>query len=104
MQEWGGPPGMRPSGNRVFDEYRSEALRKLEEEAKEFRSFLERLRMAKDRAEFDDFMARWGWPRFFLTGFLLVNMWAVVAKMLLRHVFNIKYVMVLNTPYFSISI
>ena len=48
--------GMRPSGNRAFDEYREEALRRLEEEADEFRDFLERLRMAKDRAEFDDFM------------------------------------------------
>ena len=48
--------GLRPSGNRAFDEYREEALRRLEEEATEFRSFLERLRMAKDRAEFDEFM------------------------------------------------
>jgi hypothetical protein len=47
---------MRPTGNRAFDEYRAEALRRLEEEAQEFQSFLERLRMAKDRAEFDDFM------------------------------------------------
>ncbi|HJZ42212.1 MAG TPA: DUF2852 domain-containing protein [Hyphomicrobiaceae bacterium] len=53
---WAGGAGMRPSGNRAFDEYREEALRRLEDEAKEFRSFLERLRMAKDRAEFDDFM------------------------------------------------
>jgi len=29
---------------------------------------------------------------------------AVVVKMTLRHVFNIKYVMVLHTPYFSINI
>ena len=56
MQHWSGHPGLRPSGNRAFDEYREEALRRLEEEANEFRSFLERLRMAKDRAEFDDFM------------------------------------------------
>jgi hypothetical protein len=58
MQRWGGhgSGGFAPSGNRAFDEYRSEALRKLEEEAAEFRSFLERLRMAKDRAEFDEFM------------------------------------------------
>jgi hypothetical protein len=57
MQErWGGRHSMRPSGNRAFDEYREEALRRLEDEAKEFREFLERLRMAKDRAEFDDFM------------------------------------------------
>lgn len=55
MQKWGGPR-MRPSGNRAFDEYREEALRRLEDEATEFRDFLERLRMAKDRAEFDEFM------------------------------------------------
>jgi hypothetical protein len=60
MQAWGGGPHLRPSGNRAFDEYREQALRKLEEEANEFRSFLERLRMAKDRAEFDDFMRERG--------------------------------------------
>lgn len=53
---WGGRGGLRPSGNRAFDEYREEALRRLEDEAREFREFLERLRLAKDRAEFDDFM------------------------------------------------
>ena len=45
------------SGNRAFDEYRAETLRRLEEEQREFRDFLERLRMAKDKAEFDQFMA-----------------------------------------------
>ena len=45
------------SGNRAFDEYRAETLRRLEEEQKEFRDFLDRLRMAKDKAEFDQFMA-----------------------------------------------
>jgi Protein of unknown function (DUF2852) len=59
-QRWGGPPGhsggMGETGNRAFDEYRAEALRKLEEEAGEFRAFLERLRMARDRAEFDEYM------------------------------------------------
>jgi hypothetical protein len=45
------------TGNRAFDEYRDETLRRLEEEAREFRSFLERLRHAKDRAEFEQFMA-----------------------------------------------
>jgi hypothetical protein len=45
------------SGNRAFDEYRDETLRRLENEQREFRSFLERLRLAKDRAEFDQFMA-----------------------------------------------
>ena len=43
-------------------------------------------------------------PRFLLTGFLVVNIWATVVKMLGRHLFNLKYVMVLNTPYFSINI
>ncbi len=45
------------SGNRAFDEYRTETLRRLEEEQKEFFEFLERLRLAKDKAEFDQFMA-----------------------------------------------
>jgi hypothetical protein len=54
--QWGGwnPPS---SGNRAFDEYRMETLRRLEEEQKEFKDFLERLRHAKDKAEFDQFMA-----------------------------------------------
>ena len=52
-----------PGGSRrgraatAFDEYREETLRRLEEEQREFRDFLDRLRMAKDKAEFDQFMA-----------------------------------------------
>jgi hypothetical protein len=53
---WWQPP-QRASGNRAFDEYRAETLRRLEEEERGFRDFLERLRMAKDKAEFDQFMA-----------------------------------------------
>ena len=45
------------SGNRAFDEYRAETLRRLEDEEKEFREFLNQLRFAKDKAEFDDFLA-----------------------------------------------
>jgi len=45
------------SGNGAFDEYRAETLRRLEEEQKEFEDFLEHLRRAKDKAEFDQFMA-----------------------------------------------
>lgn len=45
------------SGNRAFDEYRVETLRRLEEEQTEFKDFLERLRHAKDKAEFDQFMS-----------------------------------------------
>ncbi|MFO1024572.1 MAG: DUF2852 domain-containing protein [Acetobacteraceae bacterium] len=45
------------SGNHAFDEYKAATLQRLEEEQKEFSSFLERLRFAKDKAEFDQFMA-----------------------------------------------
>ena len=50
---WGTPPS---SGNRAFDDYRTETLRRLEEEQREFKDFLARLRFARDRAEFDQFM------------------------------------------------
>jgi hypothetical protein len=46
------------SGNRAFDEYREATLKRLEEEQREFRTFLDNLRHAKDRAEFDQFMAQ----------------------------------------------
>jgi hypothetical protein len=45
------------SGNRAFDEYRQDTLRRLEDEQTEFKDFLDRLRHAKDKAEFDQFMA-----------------------------------------------
>lgn len=50
-----GPP---TSGNRAFDDYRMETLRRLEDEQTEFKDFLERLRHAKDKEEFDAFMAQ----------------------------------------------
>lgn len=50
-------PHFAPTGNRAFDDYREETLDKLEREADEFRTFLDRLRHAKDKAEFDLFMA-----------------------------------------------
>jgi hypothetical protein len=46
-----------PSGNRAFDDYRTETLRRLEDEQKEFVEYLDRLRQARDKAEFDQFMA-----------------------------------------------
>jgi hypothetical protein len=52
---WGTTPPS--SGNRAFDDYRTDTLRRLEEEQREFKEFLQRLRFAKDRAEFDQFMA-----------------------------------------------
>jgi hypothetical protein len=59
---WGGVCGGRtraapPSGNKAFDEYRAETLRRLEEEQREFLAYLERLRQARDKSEFDSFMA-----------------------------------------------
>ena len=43
--------------NRAFDEYRATALNKLADDEREFQDFLERLRLAKDRVEFDQFMS-----------------------------------------------
>ena len=45
------------SGNAAFDDYRAETLRRLEDEQHEFLEYLDRLRRAKDREEFDRFMA-----------------------------------------------
>ncbi|RYH03346.1 DUF2852 domain-containing protein [Salipiger sp. IMCC34102] len=45
------------SGNRAFDAYKEETLRRLQDEQDEFAAFLGRLREAKDKAEFDQFMA-----------------------------------------------
>jgi len=57
-EQWSGGRRAAPSsGNRAFDEYRDETLRRLEEEQREFHDFLDRLRHAKDKAEFDQFMA-----------------------------------------------
>lgn len=47
---------MKPSGNRAFDAYKADTLRRLEEEQDAFEAFLERLREAKDKTEFDQFM------------------------------------------------
>src|SRR5437763_13021544 len=52
-----GHGGERSSGNRAFDAYREETLRRLEEEQREFHDFLDRLRFAKDKAQFDEFLA-----------------------------------------------
>ena len=47
---------MRPSGNTAFDAYKEDTLRRLEDEQSSFEDFLQRLRDAKDKAEFDEFM------------------------------------------------
>ena len=51
---WGAPPS---SGNQAFDDYRRETINRLQDEQREFKEFLERLRLAKDREQFDQFMA-----------------------------------------------
>ena len=50
-------PAFRTSGNTAFDAYKAETLRRLEEEQDAFQAFLNRLREAKDKSEFDQFMA-----------------------------------------------
>ena len=45
-----------PTGNAAFDAYRDETLKRLEDEHQAFVDFLAKLREAKDKAEFDQFM------------------------------------------------
>lgn len=51
-----GHAAMRPSGNAAFDAYKADMLRRLEDEQTAFETFLQRLREAKDKSEFDSFM------------------------------------------------
>lgn len=48
---------LRSKGSPAFDEYRAQTLRRLELEQDEFQEFVDHLRMAKDKAEFDQFIA-----------------------------------------------
>ncbi len=47
---------MRPTGNATFDAYRTETIKRLMDEQQAFEAFLQRLREAKDKEEFDHFM------------------------------------------------
>ena len=51
-----GSGAMRSSGNSAFDAYKSDMLKRLEDEQAAFDAFLTRLREAKDKSEFDMFM------------------------------------------------
>ena len=51
-----GGRGMPGSGNTAFDAYKSDMLRRLEDEQQAFEAFLQRLRESKDKSEFDAFM------------------------------------------------
>lgn len=44
------------TGNSAFDAYKADTLRRLEDEQRAFETFLQRLREAKDKSEFDAFM------------------------------------------------
>lgn len=46
----------KSSGNASFDAYRQDMIDRLEAEQETFETFLERLREAKDKTEFDQFM------------------------------------------------
>lgn len=48
--------GFQSSGNTAFDAYKADVLRRLEDEQQAFQEFLQRLREAKDKSEFDNFM------------------------------------------------
>ena len=59
------PASFGGSGNVAFDEYRRSEVerlererRRLDDEAREFRSFVDDLKRAKDREEFDAYMAK----------------------------------------------
>lgn len=58
MHAWGrhAMRAAQPTGNRAFDDYKAQALRRLEEEQEAFETFLQRLRTSKDKTEFDAFM------------------------------------------------
>ena len=65
-RDWGGcgPRGYARSGNSAFDDYRERELRRLDEERRkldeaqrEFAEYSDAIRRAKDREEFDRFMA-----------------------------------------------
>lgn len=50
-------PFTRRSGNSAFDAYKADTLRRLQDEQDAFEAFLDRLRAAKDQAEFDQFLS-----------------------------------------------
>lgn len=62
--DWGGGELRRDSGNSAFEDYKDQELKRLQaefdrlvEEQRAFGEFLETLRRAKDKAEFDQFLA-----------------------------------------------
>lgn len=56
-RRWGCRGARRGTGNSAFEEYREETIKRLEEEESAFSGFLDKLRRARERAEFDQFMS-----------------------------------------------
>ncbi len=54
---WIARKAVSSDGNLSFEEYRAQILRDMEEEQQALAYFVERLRFARDRSEFDGFMA-----------------------------------------------
>lgn len=52
-----GPHFTSSTGNSAFDAYRDETLKRLEEEHREFMAYMVRLREARDKTEFDQFLS-----------------------------------------------
>jgi hypothetical protein len=57
MADFARSGGFRTTGNAAFDAYKAETLRRLQDEQEAFEAFLDRLRTAKDKTEFDAFMS-----------------------------------------------
>lgn len=57
IASWWSAAASQSSGNNAFDAYRKTELDHLEGQEKEFKTFLNRLRQARDKEEFDRFMA-----------------------------------------------
>jgi hypothetical protein len=50
-------PAVKTTGNATFDAYKAETLKRLEDEEAAFAAYVQKLREAHDREEFDRFLA-----------------------------------------------
>jgi Protein of unknown function (DUF2852) len=50
-------PASTNDGHSAFEKYREKTLQRLDQEQREFQEFIVQLRRAKDKAEFEQFMA-----------------------------------------------
>jgi hypothetical protein len=54
------------------------------------------------RGVFKDYLAKLGPPRFYVTVFLFLMMMSLPIKMLLRWIFNLKYIVAIPEIFFNI--